>query len=63
MQVLENNALLTEFSVEESAAINGGRSNSKKYLKYIQLAQTPASPGGTTVTTGELQDAWNLLIG
>lgn len=59
MQVIENN-LFTQVAAEESSIASGGGPVS--YLQYIQLAQTPASPGGTTLTDGEIQYGWNILI-
>ncbi|MGM3307527.1 hypothetical protein ACSQ6I_16425 [Anabaena sp. WFMT] len=59
MQVIENH-LFTQVATEESATASGGGPVS--YLQYIQLAQTPASPGGTTLTDGEIQKGWNILI-
>ncbi|MGM3307528.1 hypothetical protein ACSQ6I_16430 [Anabaena sp. WFMT] len=59
MQVIENN-LFTQVAAEESATASGGGPVS--YLQYIQLAQTPASPGGTQLTDGEIQYGWNVLI-
>ncbi|MCM0591476.1 MAG: hypothetical protein HEQ35_21300 [Gloeotrichia echinulata IR180] len=60
MQVIENNALFTEVSAEESATVSGGGPLS--YLIYSLLSQTSASPGGVTATVGEIQDGWNILI-
>jgi hypothetical protein len=60
MQAIENN-LFTQVSSEESAIVSGGDVGG--YLDYINLAQTPASPGGVKITTGEIQDGWNVLIG
>ncbi|MFS0517234.1 hypothetical protein ACEYW6_21305 [Nostoc sp. UIC 10607] len=70
MQSVQENQLFSEIPAEESATLSGGGPVS--YLEYIQLAQTPASPGtdiavGDEVltnglTTGEVQTGWNILI-
>ncbi|MGM3307530.1 hypothetical protein ACSQ6I_16440 [Anabaena sp. WFMT] len=60
MQVIENNALFTQVAAEESSIASGG--GPVAYLQYIQLAQTPASPGGTQVNAGEIQYGWDILV-
>jgi hypothetical protein len=60
MQAIENN-LFTQVSSEESAIVSGG--NTDGYLEYINLAKTPASPGGLRLTTGEIQTGWDILVG
>jgi hypothetical protein len=56
----ENNELFAEVSNEESAVVSGGGPAS--YLTYFLLSLSPASPGGLTITPGEVQDGWNILI-
>jgi hypothetical protein len=60
MQAIENN-LFTQVSSEESAIVSGG--DAAGYLNYIDLSETPASPGGYKLTAGEIQTGWDILIG
>lgn len=66
MQFVQENQLFSEMSTEESATLSGGGAVS--YLQYIQLAQTPASPGTplvsglNTVDGNETQTGWGILI-
>jgi hypothetical protein len=60
MQSVQENELLSQLSAEESATLSGGGPSG--YLQYIQLAQTPASPGGDSVNDNETHTGWNILI-
>jgi hypothetical protein len=52
--------LFTEIANEEASTVSGG--GPLNYLIYMLLAQTPASPGGTIITPGEIEHGWNILI-
>ena len=52
--------LFTEITAEEASSVGGG--GPIDYLIYMLLAQTPASPGGTDLTDGEIHYGWNILI-
>lgn len=60
MKAIEQNQIFTEISKEEASTFSGGGPIS--YLIYMRLAQTPASPGGTRITAGEIHHGWNILI-
>jgi hypothetical protein len=60
MKLIEDKSIITDFTQEESASFSGGGPIS--YLIYMQLARTPASPGGIRITAGEIHHGWNILI-
>ncbi|MFS0517235.1 hypothetical protein ACEYW6_21310 [Nostoc sp. UIC 10607] len=60
MKAIEKKPILTEITKEEASSFSGGGPIS--YLIYMQLAQTPGSPGGTIITAGERLNGWNILI-
>ncbi|MBC5797697.1 hypothetical protein H5968_21725 [Sphaerospermopsis sp. LEGE 00249] len=67
MQVINNNELFTQVAADESSIASGGQiftptPEAEAYLTYMQLASTPASPGGTSLTSGEILFGWNILI-
>ncbi|KYC35338.1 hypothetical protein WA1_09335 [Scytonema hofmannii PCC 7110] len=60
MKAIQKKTIFTEIADEEASTVSGG--GPLNYLIYMLLAQTPASPGGTTITSGEIQHGWNILI-
>ncbi|MCM0591475.1 MAG: hypothetical protein HEQ35_21295 [Gloeotrichia echinulata IR180] len=60
MKTIGKSLILREILDEEASTVSG--SGPFEYLIYMLLAQTPASPGGVAITSGEELYGWNILI-